>query len=232
MKLVLSIVACCVCLTFAGCIDDAPAYEQKTLTADPGAEGSWLVHLPKEEGDAVGKQMPLKIEARKAKVTGGRLGKYNEHKKGDEGTVAAYTITLTLPPEERKPEDESEAKSEEGIKELTYDAVLLSIEGATFLAYEPSSKRHPETAHMDFIPIHRVLRFERKDDVITVWPMKRAVVWMPQIKALDASDAEPELPAEDGQYLVSDPDRLVRVLGKALKQPDAWHEPITVTRVK
>lgn len=232
MKLALSIVACFVFLTLGGCIDDAPAYKQNVLAADAGAEGSWMVQLPPSDGEPVGKEMPLTIAARKAKVTGGRLGQHNEHKKGDEGTVAAYTITLTLPPEERKPEDESDAKSEEGIRELTYDAVLLSIEGATFLAYEPSSKRHPELTHMDFIPIHRVLRFERKDDVISVWPMKRAVVWMPEIKALDESDAEPELPAEEGQYLVSDPDRLVRVLGKALKQPDAWHEPITVKRVK
>lgn len=232
MKLALSIAACLVCLTLVSCIDDAPAYKQGILAADVGAEGSWMVQLPPSDGEAVGKEMPLTIAAREAKVTGGRLGHYNEHKKGDEGTVAAYIITLTLPPEERKSDDESQAKSEEGLKELTYDAVLLSIEGATFLAYEPSSKRHPELVHMDYVPVHRMLRFERKDDVMTVWPMKRAVVWMPQIKALDVSDAEPELPAEEGQYLVSDPDRLVRVLGKALKQPDAWHDPIMVKRVK
>jgi len=228
MKLAIIIAACSLCVMLTGCIDDAPAYRQTVLTSDAGVEGSWMVQLPPGEGETKGKEMPLKIEPRKAKVTGGRLGKYNEHKKGDEGTIAAYTITLTVPPENSTDEDAAEKVAQD----IKYDAVLLSIEGATFLAYEPSPSRHPELVHMDFIPIHRVMRIERKSDEITAWPMKRAVVWMPEIKSIDTTDADPELPAEEGQYLVSDPDRLVRLLAKAAKQPDAWHEPITVTRVK
>ena len=159
-------------------------------------------------------------------MTNGRLGQYN--KAGDaaakQSTVPAYRVAITVPPEDPAKGDQPQV--------FTYDAVIITVDAATFLAYQPAADRKINGIFMDYLPVHRVARMERDADAIRFRFMKSQVVWLPTVKPLDAPTGDPKLPTEDGQYLVSDADRLVKVLSLALKSNDAWDEPVVVRLVR
>jgi hypothetical protein len=224
MSRVFLIVSCLFILVLGGCIDNAPAYEANLLTNDPGLAGSWIMRVPASEENKEGGELRYAIAPRTAKVTGNRLGQFNPKEPGGERDINAYLLTVTLPRDEKKPD--------EAPKLLTYDAVLLTFEGTTLLAFEPSPSREPEFVHLDYLPVHRILRLERNADEMTVRLMRRPIVWLPGLKPLDREEGDPMLPTEQGTYFVADPDRLVRVLAKAVKEPEVWDKPLKATRVK
>lgn len=221
--------ACLTLLTVAlpGCIDDAPAYDAKILTYDQGLLGRWDFMPEQKAGSSKPpKVLPVDIAASKAPITEGRLGKYNrrEAAQAPETTVPAYHVTLTAPAD----------PSDKGAKDqvFTYDAVLIGVDDATFIAYQPSPDRNVRGLYMDFLPIHRLALLEHEGDTLTIRFMKSQVVWLPTLEPIDAPATVAKLPGDKGNYLVTDPDRLVKILSLALKTPDVWDEPVSLTRTK
>jgi hypothetical protein len=211
----------------AGCVDHAPAYNASILTYDEGMLGQWNFEAPApEDQPGPAKLIPFEVTAREDTVTHGRLGKYNESHNGgpNETKVPAYRLVITVPREE-----------DEEVKQplvLTYQGILLKVNGSTFFAYQPASDRKVEGILMDYYPVHRVIRIERDGNLMRLHPMKTPIVWFPGVLPLDEPQGEPTLPIDEGTYFVADADRLVQVLSLAIKSADAWHEPVQARRRK
>lgn len=221
------LLACLTLLTMslAGCIDDAPPYDAKILTYDQGLLGKWdLTSANKPDAAEEPKVLPVEITARNASITEGRLGKYNSHDSSSakETTFPAYRITLTAPASD----NDKDAKDQV----FTYDAVLIKVGDSTFVAYQPSPDRDVQGLYMDYLPVHRLALLEHKGDTLTIKFMKSQVVWLPTLEPIDTPSTDAKLPEGKGHYLITKPDRLVKVLALALKTPDAWDEPLSLTR--
>lgn len=217
-------------LYLAGCIDPAPAYQANLLTYDAELLGTWDLEIQGGEEDPTPHHIIVEITPRKESTSSGRLGQYN---KPDESSapktiINAYRIKVTIPG--KKATEESDPQEPQV---HIYDANLLAIEGVTFLAYQPShNSDFDRSLMMDYLPIHRVCRFERDADTVRVQFPKAQIVWLPSLKSLDAPAQELVLPTEDGQYFVESPDRLVEGLKMTLKSPDAWHKQVQAKRVQ
>jgi hypothetical protein len=214
-------------LILGGCIDRAPGYEASLLTYDEGLLGKWNL-LAGQERDATGtpRRIPVEITPSTQSVTKGRLGKYNKSSSASEKekTVPAYSISLTAEADDPEKKDET--------KVFTYDGILIKVDGETFLAYQPAEDRKVEGEYMDYLPVHRLALLKRDGDEVTLRFMKSQIVWVPTLKSIDEPSGEAKLPTEEGQYLVTDADRLVKLLSLALKSPGAWGDAVRVVRVK
>lgn len=205
-----------------GCVDHAPAYQEQYLTFDEGLLGTWTLHASPLEQNEPATTLPVTVARRDAHITSGRLGDFNDAANKDGKKLApAYTFTVTLPQDSDKPPRPPR----------TYEGVLLSIDGATFLAYELASTEPPVADYFgDVLPVHRILRVERSGDTLDIAAMKAQLVWMPTVRsAYDASKC-PTLPEIDGLWFVENPDHLTTLLQQAAARKDLWQSTLHLTR--
>ncbi len=206
-------------LAMAGCMDYAPAYQISVLNSDAKLVGSWTLEITGSQNeDGTQKKLPMEISSKPMPAKGGRLGRFGERAAtgaNETQTVQGYLIDVKVPEEEDKGKK---------FGPLTYDAVLLNIDGATLVAYQPTEDRFSAMGAIDFLPVHRILRLEREGETYRLSTMKSPIVWVPTLKPLNGESDVVALPAgeEGASYVVVNPDRLVRVLGLALKNPEEW----------
>jgi hypothetical protein len=216
------LVALAVSLVLGGCVDFAPAYKEELLTFDEGLIGAWVADVASEK-DGVRRvdRFPVRIEKREAKVTAGRLGEFNPAADGgkpEARPVPAYRFTVSW-------DDHGVARSK------AYDAVMIRVEGAVFLAYQLTGEDPALRDNFgEVLPVHKVLWLERTGDALAVRGMKREVVWLPSIRPLGGEAGEVRLPESGGVWFVSDPDRLTEVLRLAVDTADAWGEATSLKR--
>ena len=205
-----------------GCVDHAPAYQEQFLTFDEGLLGTWTLHASPLEQNEPAPTLPVTVARREAPITSGRLGDFNDPaNKGGKKLAAAYSFTITPPKDGDQPQPPPR----------TYDGILLSIDGTTFLAYELGSKEPPVADYFgDVLPVHRILRIERNGDTVDIAAMKAQLVWMPTVRSAYDATKCPPLPDTDGLWFVENPDHLTTLLHQAAANKDLWESTIHLTR--
>ena len=203
-----------------GCLNQAPAYRAELLMFDEGLTGTWVLVAPTgDTGQKSEVRIPIEVSRREAVVTADRLGEYNDPASEPvKRYVPAYTFSIKWP-RNNSPTPHVQ----------TYNAVLLRVSGETFLAYEPTSIAESDLAG-DVLPVHRIVCLRRQGDTLTCTSMKAQLVWVAGLRIPYDTSRVPELPTQEGTYLVENPEHLTALLERSLSRPELWNAPILITR--
>ena len=212
---------CCISLwALAGCVDHAPAYREALITPRQELLGEWIIEAKSDQPNTNPELIIVKVTARAVPITNGRLGEYNTPET-PKRTSQGYTFVITLPPE----------NGESARKTRAYDAVVLSISGHEFIAYQLSKEETPVKDYFgDVLPVHKILLLERTPESLVLRSMKNPLVWIPSIKLPAPPATTPPLPTEQGEWLIHDPDQLEELLSQAAMREDMWTEPVIARR--
>ena len=105
---------------------------------------------------------------------------------------------------------------------------MLNIDGTTLLAVQVSWKTPELLDSLGWVlPVHRVFKVRLEGSTVRIATMKHEVVWMPAIQLVDPPGDSVQLPEKSGLWLVTDADRFVQILKKAVATPDCWVEEKT-----
>jgi hypothetical protein len=202
------------------CLNQAPAYRAELLTFDEGLEGTWVLVAPTgDEGDKSEVRIPIEVSRREAVVTADRLGEYNDPSSEPvKRYVPAYTFSIKWP-----------RKNSPTPRVQTYNAVLLRVSGETFMAYEPKSIAESDLVG-DVLPVHRIVCLRRQGDTLTCTSLKVQLVWVAGLRIPYDTSRVPELPTQEGTYLVENPEHLTTLLERSLSRPELWNAPLVITR--
>lgn len=204
------------------CMNQAPAYRAELLVFDEGLEGKWVLVAPTgDEGNKSEVRIPIRVSRREAVVTADRLGEYNDPASEPvKRFVPAYTFSVHWP-----------RKNAPASLNQTYNAVLLRVSGETFLAYEPTAVAESDLSG-DVLPVHRIVCLRRQGDTLTCTSLKAQLVWVAGLRIPYDTSRVPELPTQEGTYLVENPEHLTTLLERALARPELWNAPLVITRDK
>jgi hypothetical protein len=207
-------------LSMPGCVDHAPAYRETLITSASDILGDWIIEAKPEQSDATPSVILVNVTPRVVPITNGRLGEYNKPE-GTKRSSQGYTFVITLPPEEEHATSKTRA----------YDAVILSISGREFIAYQLSKDETPVKDYFgDVLPVHKILMLVRSADSLEIRSMKNPLVWIPSIKLPSPPALTPPLPTEQGEWFIHDPDQLEDLITQAAARPELWSDPVIVRR--
>ena len=217
-RLILGFVLAVLAALLPGCVSLAPGYPKEILAYDEELLGTWRVRAGVGERQESGPQREVRVHVvrREALLVKGRLAEFTTLEKQEE-TAPAYTITVT----------------EAGAADLSkprpmFEAVMLNIDGTTLLAVQVSWKTPELLDSLGWVlPVHRVFKVRLEGSTVRIATMKHEVVWMPAIQLVDPPGDSVQLPEKSGLWLVTDADRFVQILKKAVATPDCWVEEKT-----